>query len=133
RLWSAMRMPTWRRSAAGNPSFRQMPTTSSNGQLMEASLFEPPFLILPGASPTTDGPAKAGRRFSMFDLHDMTFCGADDRFTVVMTQAAIRTMVTACTEAGRKETGGILIGRIESDGHTATVLEATPKPRDSAF
>lgn len=66
-------------------------------------------------------------------LRDMSFSTADERFIVVVTQAATRTIVAACTEAGRKETGGILIGKIEADGHTATVLEATPKPRDSAF
>lgn len=69
----------------------------------------------------------------MSDLRDATFSSPDGRFVVALTQAAIRTIVAASAEAGRKETGGILIGRIESDGHTATILEATPKPRDSAF
>ena len=69
----------------------------------------------------------------MSALRDLSFSTADKRFIVVMTQAATTTIVMACAEAGRKETGGILIGKIEADGHTATVLEATPKPRDSTF
>lgn len=69
----------------------------------------------------------------MLDLYDITYNSFDDRFSVILTDTAIQAMVNACSEAGRKETGGILIGHIEKDGRTAVVLEATPKPKDSTF
>lgn len=69
----------------------------------------------------------------MSDLRTHLFRSQDGRFSVEITTAAVRTMVTACVEAGSKETGGILIGSIDRSGRIAQVLEATPKPRDSAF
>jgi hypothetical protein len=69
----------------------------------------------------------------MADLNEMIFRSSDGRFRVVMSPAAITQMICACSEAGRKETGGILIGRIEDGGANATVFEATPKPKDSGF
>lgn len=61
------------------------------------------------------------------------FRSPDRRFSVEIGTAAIQTMLAACIKAGRKETGGILIGKIDPSGRVAHVLEATPKPRDSAF
>jgi len=45
--------------------------------------------------------------------------------------AAIEVMITAASAAGRKETGGILVGRYGPMGWVADVLEATPKPKGS--
>ena len=69
----------------------------------------------------------------MSEIKDIAYRSHDDRFHVVVSHAAIEAIVCACVDAGRKETGGILIGRIEPDGQTAIVLEATPKPPDSSF
>ncbi len=57
----------------------------------------------------------------------------DDRFSVSISESAIQVMLVACTQSGGKETGGILIGKLDPTGSTALVLQATPKPRDSAF
>ncbi|WP_082470894.1 Mov34/MPN/PAD-1 family protein [Sphingomonas sp. Leaf198] len=43
----------------------------------------------------------------------------------------IASMIEAAANAGRKETGGILIGRYGPDGWNADILEATPKPKGS--
>ncbi len=45
--------------------------------------------------------------------------------------AAIEGMIVAASAAGKKETGGILIGRYGPIGWVADVLEATPKPKGS--
>lgn len=57
----------------------------------------------------------------------------DDRFSVSICESAIQVMLFACSQSGGKETGGILIGKLDPTGRTALVLEATPKPRDSSF
>mgnify|MGYP003635838403 CR=1 FL=1 len=54
----------------------------------------------------------------MLDFYGITYNSFDDRFSVILTDTAIQAMVNACSEAGRKETGGILIGHIEKDGRT---------------
>lgn len=64
---------------------------------------------------------------------DLCFSGDDLRFRVVLSEGAVRGIVDACIEAGRKETGGILVGRLEAEGQTARVVEATPRPHDSKF
>lgn len=69
----------------------------------------------------------------MAELRGRLFHSHDNRFSVLMTEAAIASMVETCSTAGRKETGGILIGRLADRGALAIVLEATPKPRDSGF
>lgn len=69
----------------------------------------------------------------MPDPGDLSFRGDDQRFRVVLSQGAVRGMVDACIDAGRKETGGILVGRLEAQGQLARILEATPRPRDSKF
>ena len=69
----------------------------------------------------------------MADATPLAFIDKDRRFEVLIMPDAIAAMVSAATKAGRKETGGILIGRLENDGATAVVFEATSKPRDSSF
>jgi len=56
---------------------------------------------------------------------------ADGVFAVQLEEQVLKTLDRLCGEAGRKETGGILIGRYSSDRSMATVLEATPPPSDS--
>jgi hypothetical protein len=67
----------------------------------------------------------------MDEAAPLVFVDADGRFEVVMMPEAIGAMVAAAKQAGRKETGGILIGRLDAGGGTAIVLEATAKPADS--
>jgi proteasome lid subunit RPN8/RPN11 len=55
----------------------------------------------------------------------------DDSVSVWLSPYAITTMLTAANSAGRRETGGILIGRYSSRGWIADVVEATPKPKGS--
>ncbi len=69
----------------------------------------------------------------MPDPGELHFRSDNQRFQVVMAECAVQGMVGSCIEAGRKETGGILIGRLEDDGQTARIVEATPRPRDSKF
>lgn len=45
--------------------------------------------------------------------------------------AAIEGMIAAASAAGKKETGGILIGRYGPIGWVADIVEATPKPKGS--
>ncbi|MGF6527653.1 Mov34/MPN/PAD-1 family protein [Variovorax sp. PvP013] len=58
--------------------------------------------------------------------------GTAGRFEVLVDDPALRAMVQACKRAGSKETGGILIGRLQGDGRIASVCEATEKPADSS-
>ena len=51
--------------------------------------------------------------------------------SIWISPAAIAAMLEASAEAGRSETGGILIGRYGSEGWFADVVEATPKPKGS--
>ena len=50
---------------------------------------------------------------------------------VWLSSAAVESMLTTARKAGKRETGGILIGRYDPDGWMAEVVEATPKPRGS--
>lgn len=52
-------------------------------------------------------------------------------YRVCLAPSAADAMVAASVTAGRRETGGILIGRHASDGWTVEVAEATPKPKGS--
>ena len=69
----------------------------------------------------------------MSDHSDLAFRSLDDRFNVVISNSALQAIIDECAQAGRKETGGILIGRIDPSGDTAVVIEATPKPKGSGF
>lgn len=42
-------------------------------------------------------------------------------------------MLEMCRAAGKRETGGILIGRHSEDRSTAVILETTGRPKDSLF
>lgn len=54
------------------------------------------------------------------------------QYRVWLSRPALEAIVAASTRAGRRETGGILIGRHGSDGWTVEVAEATPKPKGSS-
>lgn len=53
-----------------------------------------------------------------------------DATSVWLSSNAIAAMVEASIKAGRKETGGVLVGRYGS-GWSLDIVEATPKPRGS--
>ena len=55
----------------------------------------------------------------------------DEGASVWLGPAAIQGMIAAASAAGKKETGGILIGRYGPIGWVADVLEATPQPEGS--
>lgn len=62
----------------------------------------------------------------------MDFCDpAGSGYAVWLSMGAVASILAAAEEAGRRETGGILIGRYDQDGWTAEVVEATPKPPGS--
>lgn len=56
----------------------------------------------------------------------------DGCYRVWISSAALATLLSTAGKAGRRETGGILIGRYDADGWTAEVVEATSKPRGSS-
>lgn len=56
---------------------------------------------------------------------------AGSEYSVWVSPAAIELILTAATKAGRRETGGILIGRYDPEGWIAEVVEATGKPHGS--
>ncbi|WP_159994016.1 Mov34/MPN/PAD-1 family protein [Roseomonas sp. 18066] len=67
----------------------------------------------------------------MHEAADVLYQDASGRFSVLVTQAAIASMVSVSAAAAQRETGGILIGRLTGNGSTAVVMEATSKPGGS--
>ncbi|WP_378942665.1 Mov34/MPN/PAD-1 family protein [Mesorhizobium sp. ANAO-SY3R2] len=63
---------------------------------------------------------------------DVHAASADARFRVTVESGAMRLVLAKARAAGDRETGGILIGHIDSNGR-AVVQEATGKPRGSIF
>lgn len=61
----------------------------------------------------------------------MDFRNMATGFGVWLSAAAIDTILNTAVHAGRRETGGILIGRYDAEGWVAEVVEATSKPRGS--
>jgi integrative and conjugative element protein (TIGR02256 family) len=59
------------------------------------------------------------------------FVAADRRLCVVLAQKARRRLIRHCVRAGRRETGGILIGRYTDLRDQAIVTEVTGPPVDS--
>lgn len=55
------------------------------------------------------------------------------RFEVSLHADALQAMIVQCAASKSKETGGILIGRLNEGCSVAMVLEATSKPSDSGF
>lgn len=53
------------------------------------------------------------------------------RYGVRLSSEAVETISTTVRKAGRKETGGILIGRYDADGWIAEIVSATSKPPGS--
>jgi proteasome lid subunit RPN8/RPN11 len=51
--------------------------------------------------------------------------------SIWLSPRAAAAMMEAATEAGRRETGGILIGRYGPEPWSADIVEATPKPKGS--
>jgi proteasome lid subunit RPN8/RPN11 len=64
------------------------------------------------------------------DVEPMQFL-ASNGYSATITSAAIFAMRAASEDAGRRETGGILIGRYGSSGWDVEVTEATRKPKGS--
>lgn len=56
---------------------------------------------------------------------------SSDDLAVFVRSNVVEAMLASCGEAGRRETGGILIGRYDDTGTRAEVYEATPKPSGS--
>jgi len=55
----------------------------------------------------------------------------DNTVSIWVSPSAITAILEAATLAGRKETGGILIGRYGPEGWFADIIQATPKPKGS--
>ncbi|WP_333836450.1 Mov34/MPN/PAD-1 family protein [Novosphingobium sp.] len=51
--------------------------------------------------------------------------------SIWLSSNTISAMIDAAAKSGRRETGGILVGRYAPEGWSADVIEATPKPRGS--
>lgn len=69
----------------------------------------------------------------MSEALDGLYSDAEGRFQVLLERSALERALAAFSAAGRKETGGVLIGRYEDDGAVAIVAEATASPRGSFF
>ncbi len=61
----------------------------------------------------------------------MEFRNFASGYGVWLSSTAIDTILATAAQAGRRETGGILIGRYDAEGWVAEVIEATSKPRGS--
>ncbi len=61
----------------------------------------------------------------------MEFRNSASGYGVWLSATAIDTILATAAQAGRRETGGILIGRYDAEGWMAEVIEATSKPRGS--
>jgi proteasome lid subunit RPN8/RPN11 len=57
--------------------------------------------------------------------------GGPSGASIWLSPNSISLMIAAAAKAGRKETGGILIGRYGPERWNADILEATPKPKGS--
>src|SRR5262249_52669095 len=62
---------------------------------------------------------------------DKLFRSGDQRFGVRIAGAELDRMIRQCRRAGRKETGGILVGRYTPTHDCAVVTAASDAPRDS--
>lgn len=61
----------------------------------------------------------------------MEFRNFASGYGVWLSSATTDTILDTAAQAGRRETGGILIGRYDAEGWMAEVIEATSKPRGS--
>jgi integrative and conjugative element protein (TIGR02256 family) len=57
----------------------------------------------------------------------------EGRFQVILEESALTRALTLARDSGRKETGGVLVGRYEDRGAVAVVEEVTGSPRGSIF
>lgn len=64
-------------------------------------------------------------------MSDWVFQSEDKRFGLSLSGPQMGRLQTLCTEAGGKETGGILIGRYSDSHDCAVVTEVMPPPHDS--
>lgn len=55
----------------------------------------------------------------------------DGRYAVDITPVAMQAMLAACRRSGRKETGGILVGKYTEDNRVAVVVSASSPAPDS--
>ena len=70
-------------------------------------------------------------RSNAVQRESMEFRNTATGFGVWLSAAAIDTIFNTAFHAGRRETGGILIGRYDAEGWMAEIVEATSKPRGS--
>ncbi len=61
----------------------------------------------------------------------LSFSNPSAPYTVTLEAEALSNMVSDCVQAGKHETGGILIGKYSSDGRIALISEITSHPKDS--
>ncbi|MFP2925385.1 Mov34/MPN/PAD-1 family protein [Pyxidicoccus sp. 3LG] len=64
-------------------------------------------------------------------MPDLEFCSRDACFRVHLPGSAVRRLLYLCRSSGRKETGGILVGRYATTLDCALVSAASGPPADS--
>jgi integrative and conjugative element protein (TIGR02256 family) len=64
-------------------------------------------------------------------MADRQFRSPDKRFGVLVSESELAKAVKLCVKAGRKETGGILVGRYTATHDCAVVTSVSDAPRDS--
>jgi integrative and conjugative element protein (TIGR02256 family) len=64
-------------------------------------------------------------------MPDLNFCSADGRFGVHVPGATIRRLLYLCRSSGKRETGGILVGKYSAALDCARVSAASGPPSDS--
>ena len=66
-------------------------------------------------------------------IQDLELRSTDQRFGIFVPKAEVYRLVTFCSDAFSRETGGVLLGSYNSDGRLAVVSRLTPPPSDSRF
>jgi integrative and conjugative element protein (TIGR02256 family) len=67
----------------------------------------------------------------MTRIQDLTFRTNDRKFGLVLPKACLVEILDHCARAGRRETGGLLIGRYAEGLDLAVIRRVTGPPRDS--
>lgn len=62
---------------------------------------------------------------------ELEFASADDSYGLILGAQVLRDVLGHCRKAGRRETGGILVGRYGGDMRRAIVLDISGPPADS--
>lgn len=69
----------------------------------------------------------------MFEVKSGLYADMEGRFQVLVQESALTRALMLARASGRRETGGVLIGRYEDGGTVAVVEEATGGPKGSVF